>query len=132
MSKKPSDAPIGTKAPSIAGGHWTKTENGWKWGDIGESGSTYPTPGGDWNGKLIHPKKFRKVRCLTSFNITVSWGISQSKDGKWRITSVGSARHGRNPIPCDFIPYEITSEVMNAYRPEFNSFDEAADYARAI
>ncbi|WAX23063.1 hypothetical protein pA_gene0022 [Vibrio phage 13VT501A] len=44
-------APIGTKAPSVMGGHWVKTEHGWKW----HSGSTFPTPGGDWNGKLIYP-----------------------------------------------------------------------------
>ena len=46
-------APIGTKAPSIMGGYWEKTQHGWKWCN----GSTFPTPGGDWNGKLIHPEQ---------------------------------------------------------------------------
>jgi hypothetical protein len=47
------NAPIGTRAPAIDGGHWTRTAAGWKWC----SGSTFPTPGGDWNGKLIAPKE---------------------------------------------------------------------------
>jgi hypothetical protein len=35
--------PVGTKArESWSGGHWIKTEAGWKW----HSGSTFPTPGG--------------------------------------------------------------------------------------
>lgn len=36
------DYPVGTKAFAIDGGHWTKTERGWKWM---EHGSTFPTPG---------------------------------------------------------------------------------------
>src|SRR5262249_18067730 len=38
------DYPIGTKAISATGGHWTKTKRGWKWET---TGSTFPTPGGD-------------------------------------------------------------------------------------
>jgi hypothetical protein len=38
-----SEYPIGTKAFAIRGGHWTKTESGWKWWN----GATYPTPGVD-------------------------------------------------------------------------------------
>lgn len=38
-----SEYPIGTKAHSINGGHWTKTDRGWKWCN----GDTFPTPGGD-------------------------------------------------------------------------------------
>ncbi len=37
------DYPIGTKAYAIDGGHWTKTEHGWKW----PGGGTFPTPGAD-------------------------------------------------------------------------------------
>lgn len=37
--------PIGTKVYAVMGGHWTKTERGYKWC----SGSTFPTPGGDWS-----------------------------------------------------------------------------------
>lgn len=35
--------PIGTKAHAVMGGHWLKTEHGWKWC----TGSTFPRPGGD-------------------------------------------------------------------------------------
>ena len=49
-------APLGTKAPAIGGGYWTKTENGWKW----RNGATFPCPGGDWNGELIEPDNGEK------------------------------------------------------------------------
>ena len=45
------NAPIGTKAPAIGGGHWLRTERGWKWC----TGATFPRPGGDWTGYLIAP-----------------------------------------------------------------------------
>lgn len=38
-----SEYPIGTKAKSIEGGHWIKTDRGWKW----FCGDTFPTPGAD-------------------------------------------------------------------------------------
>lgn len=44
-------APIETRAPAIGGGHWTRTERGWKWC----TGATFPQPGGDWTGALIPP-----------------------------------------------------------------------------
>lgn len=46
------NAPIGTKAPAIMGGHWIKVELGWKW----FCGDTFPTVGGDWDGNLIYPE----------------------------------------------------------------------------
>lgn len=46
-------APLGTKAPAYGGGHWIRVEHGWKWC----TGSTFPRPGGDWNGKLIPPQR---------------------------------------------------------------------------
>jgi len=46
------NAPIGTKAPAINGGHWERVEHGWKWC----TGSTFPRPGGDWTGELIAPE----------------------------------------------------------------------------
>lgn len=35
--------PIGTRAISVYGGFWEKTESDWKWC----CGDTFPTPGGD-------------------------------------------------------------------------------------
>jgi hypothetical protein len=46
-------APIGTIAPSRIGGHWKKTEHGWQ----ANGGDTFPTPGGDWTGRLILPNQ---------------------------------------------------------------------------
>jgi hypothetical protein len=49
-------APLGTKAPSFNGGAWMKTERGWQWnGGTRSPGSTFPRPGGDWDGRLITP-----------------------------------------------------------------------------
>ncbi|MCV6612404.1 MAG: hypothetical protein OIF55_16705 [Amphritea sp.] len=44
--------PVGTKVYAIGGGHWVKTERGYKWC----SGSTFPTPGGDWS-HIEEPKQ---------------------------------------------------------------------------
>lgn len=38
-----SEYPIGTKAHAVMGGHWIKTERGWKW----HCGDTFPSPGAD-------------------------------------------------------------------------------------
>lgn len=35
--------PVGTKAHASTGGHWIKTERGWKWC----TGATFGTPGAD-------------------------------------------------------------------------------------
>jgi hypothetical protein len=45
------NAPLGTRAPAIGGGYWERVRNGWKWC----TGSTFPRPGGDWDGRLIPP-----------------------------------------------------------------------------
>jgi hypothetical protein len=55
MSDRLHDAPVGTRAPAIMGGRWYKTEQGWKWNGPNGSGSTFPRPGGDWDGRLIYP-----------------------------------------------------------------------------
>ena len=45
------NAPIGSIAPAIKGGHWTRMERGWKWC----TGATFPRPGGDWTGEIRIP-----------------------------------------------------------------------------
>jgi hypothetical protein len=77
-------------------------------------------------------KTFRKVRCKTSFGIVVSWNIHQSKDGKWRLSGVGSGRRGNSPVPSEFLPFEISNAVMSPLKPAFDSFETAAEYARSI
>ena len=62
MSDRLQEAPIGTRALAINGGHWVKTKRGWKWC----TGDTFPTPGGDWNGKLIYPAtRAQQLRAAT-------------------------------------------------------------------
>ncbi len=39
--------PIGSKAHAVGGGHWYRTESGWKWNGPEGCGSTFPTPGAD-------------------------------------------------------------------------------------
>jgi len=45
------NAPVGSIAPAIGGGHWTRTERGWEWC----TGATFPRPGGDWTGEIRIP-----------------------------------------------------------------------------
>jgi hypothetical protein len=49
------NAPVGTRAPAIMGGAWCKTEHGWKWNGPDGTGGTFPSPGGDWDGRLMSP-----------------------------------------------------------------------------
>ncbi len=43
--------PIGTKFKALMGGHWIRTEQGFKWC----TGSTFPNVGGDWTGEVSLP-----------------------------------------------------------------------------
>ena len=54
-----SDYPIGTRAYAINGGYWIKVSEGWKW----FNGSVFPTPGGDFSGKIEVP--LRKLEFMT-------------------------------------------------------------------
>lgn len=46
------NAPVGTIARAIGGGHWCRTKHGWKWNGPDGSGGTFPRPGADWRGQL--------------------------------------------------------------------------------
>jgi len=43
--------PIGTKFKALMGGHWIRTERGFKWC----TGSTFSNVGGDWTGEVCLP-----------------------------------------------------------------------------
>lgn len=49
--KTPKEYPIGTKFKSASGGHWIKTERGYKWC----TGDTFPNVGGDYIGLVCLP-----------------------------------------------------------------------------
>lgn len=48
--------PLGTKAFAFDGGHWLRVPAGWKWQCVGDVGSTFPTPGADWQGLVELPE----------------------------------------------------------------------------
>lgn len=52
QTKPWSEYPIGTKVYAVMGGHWIKTQRGYKWC----TGATFPTPGGDWH-HIVEPEK---------------------------------------------------------------------------
>lgn len=58
MSNRLHNAPLGTKAPAIGGGHWVKVATGWRWW----CGDTFPRPGGDWDGSLQYPAGYVLAR----------------------------------------------------------------------
>lgn len=51
MREQLRDAPLGTIARAVSGGHWVKVRGGWQW----FNGDVFPTPGGDWDGALHMP-----------------------------------------------------------------------------
>lgn len=61
------DYPVGTLAKAIMGGHWYKTERGWKWNGPSGSGGVFPTPGGDASGMVSVPVKLNCMVCGTEF-----------------------------------------------------------------
>ncbi|WP_228263926.1 hypothetical protein [Marinobacter shengliensis] len=66
------NAPLGTTAPSVQGGHWIRTNLGWRWC----TGATFPSPGGDWNGDLIPPGE--------GFNVTIHpEAVDRDELGNW-------------------------------------------------
>lgn len=54
------NAPVGTRAPALMGGHWYRVQHGWKWNGPDGNGGVFPRPGGDWMGNLIGPQDGRK------------------------------------------------------------------------
>lgn len=56
LDQKTREALPGSKAPAIMGGWWWKMKNGlWKWNGPDGSGSSFPRPGADWDGRIIPP-----------------------------------------------------------------------------
>jgi hypothetical protein len=48
-----SNFPTGSIATAIMGGHWYRTDGGWKWNGPNGRGGTFPRPGGDWHSVFI-------------------------------------------------------------------------------
>lgn len=58
--------PLGTKALALFGGHWLKTELGWRWC----TGVTFPTPGAEACGVRMpldkHPESRGRERVIAA------------------------------------------------------------------
>ena len=77
-------------------------------------------------------RRYRKVRCKTSHGFVVSWGILLQKDGKWRISTLGSPRLGNSAVPISMLPFALSNVVMGSSQPEFDNFEDAERYVRAL
>lgn len=72
----------------------------------------------------------KTIRVKSSFGITATWRLGRGKSGKFKAVGLSKAKVGKNPIPLDFVPFEMSNAVMNA--PEFNTLAEAENYVRSI
>jgi hypothetical protein len=77
-------------------------------------------------------KRYRSVRCKTSYGYVVSWTIRKNKNDKWVVSGVGKARMGNRPCPCEFLPFEISDVVMTSCQREFDNLELASEYVRSI
>lgn len=67
------NAPVGTKAPAFGGGAWCKMKSGgWKWNGPSGFGGTFPSPGGDWDGRLHVPAQTAEDQNLQDSTHTAS------------------------------------------------------------
>ena len=73
---------------------------------------------------------WKKFRCKSQCGLSIKWAIGQTKDGKWKAMSLGDCKMGRNPIPTDFVPFELSSAVYNG--PRFDTATEAELYVRGL
>lgn len=72
----------------------------------------------------------KTIRFKSSFGITASWRLGKNKAGRFKAMSLGNAKVGRNPMPLDFVPFEMSSAVING--PAFGTMVEAENYVRSI
>ncbi len=72
----------------------------------------------------------KKIRCKARCGLSCQWSIGQTKDGKWKAMSLGNVKRGRNPVPSDFVPFELSNAVYNG--PTFETLDQAEQYVRSL
>lgn len=77
-------------------------------------------------------KKYRKFRCKAKCGVSCRWTIGQRVSGKWGVISMGNAKLGRNPMPLDFVPFELSNAVLGHGKPEFDTADECETYVRSL
>lgn len=72
----------------------------------------------------------KKLRFKSSSGITATWGIGQNSEGKFKALTLGNAKVGRNPMPLDFVPFEMSNAVING--PSFETEHEAECFVRGL
>ncbi len=75
-------------------------------------------------------EKPRKIRCKSRHGISCRWVIGPVKDGGYQILMMGKAKIRNQPIPLDFVPFELSNAVMNS--PTFKTLDDAEVYVRSL
>lgn len=73
---------------------------------------------------------WRKFRCKAQCGLSCRWAVGKNSDGKWKAMSLGDVKNGRNPVPLDFIPFELSNAIFNG--PVFESQTEAEIYIRGL
>lgn len=101
-----SEYPVGTVVTAIDGGHWYKTERGYKWNGPDGTGSTFPTPGGDWS--MIYEPSDMTADELQRIALRLA---NQAWVRYWL--------HYNDPIR---IPWEMAIQVMDWEQGEYGEF----------
>ena len=73
----------------------------------------------------------RTIRRKTSHGYIVSITYDQIKsDQKWKVVGMGKVRNGRNPVPVDFLPFDLSNAVVNG--PRFDTEQECIAFVRGL
>ncbi len=72
----------------------------------------------------------RTIRFKSRCGVTASWRIGLNRDGRFKALALSKPRIGRNPLPLDFVPFEMSDAVING--PSFETEVEAVAYVRSI
>ena len=74
---------------------------------------------------------YKKIRCKARCGLSCQWTIGHKND-RWRVVGLGNVKNGRNSVPTDFVPFELSNAVMSPLKPDFATFAEAEQYVRSL
>jgi hypothetical protein len=72
----------------------------------------------------------KTLRFKSSSGITATWRIGKNREGKFKALSLGNAKVDGNPLPLDFVPFEMSNAVING--PSFETEYEAECFVREL
>jgi hypothetical protein len=73
----------------------------------------------------------RSFRCKSRAGYSCQWSVGKTTKGDFKALSVGKAKVRGNPIPSDFLPFEIMDAVMNQHI-RFGNLEDAEAYVRSL